>query len=181
MIKFLKVLLIVSSFISCHSQTSEEYRYLKILKDFDIKDIEQWTINMKMPNDIDELLIEYKKETKDTLKQLQIIVEIQGETEKIIDEKMFVSIIKDTLMQRAKLIGNTDTSFIYTTTLDNKGDFVFIVGKYEYLYTSMELNWGQKLYYEKFRDSLKLVRGNDLPLLPELEYKEELQIFEAVD
>ena len=134
-----------------------------------------------MLNDTDELLIEYKKEAKDTLRHLQIIVEIQGESERIIDEKMFISIIRDTLMQRAKLVGNTDTSFIYTTTLDNKGDFDFIVGKYEYMYTSMELNWGQKLYYEKYRDSLKSVRGNDLPPLPELEYKEELQIFEAID
>lgn len=167
--------------VSCNSQTASNCGYLNILKSFKIENCSEWSKNLEKPNNVDELIVEYKKENGDSLWHLQIIVQFNEDEERVIDEKMFISVAQDSLMQRAQLISNKDTSFIYTTTLDNKGELVFVVGKYEYMYTSMELNWGQRLYYEINRDSLKLIRGNDLPPLPELEYEKELPIFEAVD
>ncbi len=169
--------------ISCNVQMTNNCDYLKLLKSFKIDDCSEWYKNFEKPNNVDELLIEYERERGDTLWNLQLIVKFNDNNKQVIDEKMFVSIVKDSLMQKANLISNKDTSFIYTTSLYNKGEFVFVVGKYEYLYTSMELNWGQRLYYEKYRDSLKLIRGNNLPPLPELEENEdeEPQTFEAID
>ncbi len=175
------VVLVFIFAISCNSQTSGSYDYLKKVTKFNIKDFDKWTVSMEMPNDIDEILIEYKKESNDTLMRLQIIVKINEESEKIIDEKMLVTIFKDTFMQEARLISDYDTSFMYTVPINNKHDFTFIVGKYEYMYRSLDLTRGQELYYEKHRDSLKKVHGNVLPSLPELEYEEELFIFEVAE
>lgn len=44
----------------------------------------------------------------------------------------------------------------------------FIQGKYYYMNKYGLLRIGQSIYFDKHRDSLKNIRGNDLPELPEL-------------
>lgn len=46
---------------------------------------------------------------------------------------------------------------------------IFIVGKYYFDWVRGRMKYGQRLYFEKHRDSLIKVRGNNLPPLPELE------------
>ena len=68
----------------------------------------------------------------------------------------------------------TDTLYDYTI-LSKKGyyykydDMVFMGGKYYYMNSYGELKGKQYRYYEKHKDSLDKVRGNDLPELPELD------------
>ena len=49
----------------------------------------------------------------------------------------------------------------------------FIMGKYYYMYTHGKLNWGQKEYFENFKDSLIKTTGNDLPELPDFRLQKE--------
>lgn len=59
-----------------------------------------------------------------------------------------------------------DTLYFYK---ENKIDstMVFLVGEYEYLYKRGRLTGKQHVYYRHHRDSLKSIRGNNLPELPE--------------
>ena len=59
----------------------------------------------------------------------------------------------------------SDTLYFYK---ENKVDStrIFIVGEYEYLSRNAKLTPKQRVYYRHHRDSLKSIRGNNLPELP---------------
>ncbi len=73
---------------------------------------------------------------------------------------------------------NSDTVYFFETTKDSTYDedtrpnyknYIFIIGKYYYHYSRGKLRNGQRLYFEKHKDSLLEIRGNDLNELPEIE------------
>lgn len=60
-----------------------------------------------------------------------------------------------------------DTCYFYKQKIDSTAK-EFIVGKYCYMNMFSELNFGQSEYYNFHKDSLRIIRGNDLPELLEI-------------
>jgi hypothetical protein len=67
------------------------------------------------------------------------------------------------------LNGLRDTNYYYKYPRNNPDSLVFITGKYYYLYRYNLLNFNQKNYYLKHADSLNKIKGNNLPIIPELD------------
>lgn len=68
------------------------------------------------------------------------------------------------------LLSNNDTLHLsYFTDSANIKNPTFIVGEYAFRYSYLKLSAGEQRYYELHYDSLRRVRGNDLPPLPEIE------------
>ncbi|AHM62931.1 hypothetical protein D770_23430 [Flammeovirgaceae bacterium 311] len=67
------------------------------------------------------------------------------------------------------LIGSdNDAFYIYREPNEGDRELEFITGKYFYLYSTSRLTEGQSCYYKMYADSLKTIKGNDLPPLPEI-------------
>jgi hypothetical protein len=58
--------------------------------------------------------------------------------------------------------------YIHFEEITDLNQEIFIKGKYLYMYRNHLLTERQKKYYEIHKDSLKNVKGNDLPNLPEI-------------
>jgi len=67
-----------------------------------------------------------------------------------------------------KTIGGLDTSYSYTFPgdFDDPSKRDFIQGEYNYKFEMNILNESERKYYLQHKDSLDLVKGNDLPGLP---------------
>jgi len=63
----------------------------------------------------------------------------------------------------------TDTLYLYRSHLNNPNNKVFIIGEYQYLYMHNKLSQGQREYFRAYSDSLRKVRGNNLPILPSID------------
>lgn len=61
---------------------------------------------------------------------------------------------------------NEDFTRKYSLKYTPKGREIFIIGKYYYLYEHDLLDKNQRAYFIQHLDSLKEVKGNDLPPLP---------------
>ena len=69
-----------------------------------------------------------------------------------------------------ELVSSTDTLYYYMSPLNNEDELDFFIGKYHFLYSRRigELTEGQRCYYDMHIDSLKAIKGNNLPPLPEI-------------
>jgi hypothetical protein len=61
----------------------------------------------------------------------------------------------------------SDTNYYYKYPLQKPDSMIFIVGKYLYMAYYYKLSKGQRSYYFAHKDSLRKIRGDDLPELPE--------------
>lgn len=66
-----------------------------------------------------------------------------------------------------------DTLFFYK---QRNGLKTFLLGEYYYRFTKMQLDSNELAYYMLYEDSLRLVRGNDLPPLPTLNERERRRL-----
>ena len=110
----------------------------------------------------DDELYQFIKQDGDTSKALQLIY--------IPKEDRIVFHLQRTFYDsthKHHLESNTDTLFYYRSPLDNEYELEFITGKYQYLYSRLKLSEGQHCFFEMHKDSLRSIRGNDLPPLPE--------------
>lgn len=63
---------------------------------------------------------------------------------------------------------NSDTNYFFKRSFTNPDSLIFIRGKYCYLFKNGYLNNDQSGFYFKNKDSLKRVKGDNLPKLPEI-------------
>lgn len=78
---------------------------------------------------------------------------------------------------------NSDTIYYYKVDRLNykEGKKVFIVGKYNYLYITGNLESKEEDYYILYKDSLSKVRGNNVSPLPELTEIEKIKLMHKID
>jgi hypothetical protein len=151
---------IAFTFSFCGSQKSEWKNDLsKINRDSLFQnDYEGWELSTKeeYPNSV---LYNIRKKDADTTKVLSFFKSGSGLS------------VKEYLKYYPE--GNGDTCYLKMVSSDtlyfyrqNGGMKNFIVGEYGYRYTSMLLEDYELDYYLKHEDSLRQVRGNNLPKLP---------------
>ena len=109
----------------------------------------------------------FKKREKDTLYLLGFEY-YSSKHDTIFIPKEFYKRYENDAFQHVILFGeNGDTLFHYKADLFGSLKKVFISGKYYYQVLFFEINSKQLKYFEKHKDSLIRVKGNNLPELPE--------------
>lgn len=63
-------------------------------------------------------------------------------------------------------INQADTLYFYKSPLKDLNTKIFIMGEYQFLYMHNKLNPGQREYFRIHSDSLREIKGDNLPLLP---------------
>lgn len=83
--------------------------------------------------------------------------------------------VKIDLMDKEFFVGDTmmhfsyeslDTQYVYFVPSQNKEQKIFIRGEYAYKYAFGGMKWSEKEYYINHLDSLRAIKGNNLPPLP---------------
>jgi hypothetical protein len=101
-----------------------------------------------------------EKNDNDTLKILFFLEAKDGSVMLNEYKKQFPCNVTDTCYLE---MNSQDTLFFYG---QRNGLKTFEVGEYAYRFTFMKMNKGEREYYLDHEDSLRRVRGNNLPLLP---------------
>jgi len=156
-------------FISCSShQKNITIDFSKLRKINPIIDEAGWKVvkTEKWSNTIEYTLQKKEKDTNELLvfqKLLYDSIFNPGDVKYglVIFQKKF----KDKKFGYVVSFGS-DTNYYYKYYLDRPDSMIFIVGKYLYLAYYHKLSKVQKMYFFAHKDSLKKIRGNDLPDLP---------------
>jgi len=164
------------SLFSCSENNEEFKKDLQIFKERGWSDITDYNFKIDEKgtyhtgNDLNVFLRAVKKDTLITLEYLKSDnIPYPPDFNKVFElEKQ-----NDTLsLYRLISFNKSDTLYDYTIS-GNKGNYydfnkmVFQKGRYYFLYKMNKLNLKEQKYYEKYRDSLNKIRGNNLPELPQ--------------
>lgn len=145
------------------------------------REIESYLINVKklnkaIPIDGWKLVRQYDN---DQGKGYDLTREFSGENSRLcfhINEKSkeyfieyYIKSYRDSFNEYTLEINQTDTLYLYRSPLNNQNSKVFMVGEYQYLYMHNKFSEGQREYFRANSDSLRRVRGNNLPILPSID------------
>jgi hypothetical protein len=183
-IKFLVLLFLELIFFSCNhpiqNNTFSSAPFRKAIAYYNIKNISNWKLyeafKEKNGLNIDGYKYSggfyyYKKTINDTIYWLAFEYYFNN-NDTIFFPREFYKRYEDDYFQYVSLYGkNGDILFSYKAALFGRLTKIFITGKYFYQYFCNELNSKQHIYFIMNKDSLKKIRGHNLPKLPEADEK----------
>lgn len=175
--------LAINLFTSCNQKSSieegsgevkagtiEEY-LIEFNNRYSSIDTSGWEVELfyETSNDVN---LDIFKKVNDTSHYAELYISKYDSTMGEREEKVYyvLQYIKSYLDSRHKHFifykNGKDTLYYYKAPLNDLDNKIFVMGKYQYQYTFPMLDSSQAKYYLQHKDSLDMIRGNDLPPLP---------------
>ena len=179
------IFVMVSVCSSCQSANTDKYTaVLKNIKQFELGRLNEWKVDICIPNGNNYILEFIKNKGNLTYKLKGNYCRTETGAYEYKQVKQIIISEKGNVKQLAILTSKSDTIQIYQYCNKTTANPVFIKGKYNFLYEMGKLSPEQEKFYLTHKKFLDKIRGNNLPILPGLILNEDekgLFYFEPID